>query len=334
VKELGMDFGVWVEPEMVNASTNLYKEHPEWVLQTPNRTAHEGRNQLVLNMAREDVKQYTIEWLDKLLSENDIKFIKWDMNRNWSETGWVGVSPDKERELRIRYMRNIYDILTIIREKHPDVQFESCSSGGGRVDLGILRYTDQTWPSDNTNPEDRLFIQYGYSHLYPTNTMVNWVTDWGYGDHQKDIPLRFRFHSAMAATLGIGGNLTNWEQEDKEIATEMISRYKEVRNTIQQGKYYRLKNPFEETRSAVQFVSQDQSESVVFAFQIFETIAGVPYNSINNRLVLHGLDETADYKVSDGGEESVISGKVLMSSGILVSLQGNYASKMYVITKQ
>ncbi len=334
VKELGMDFGVWVEPEMINASTNLYKKHPEWVLQTPNRTSHEGRNQLVLNMAREDVKQYTIEWLDKLLSENDIKFIKWDMNRNWSETGWVGASPDKERELRIRYIRNIYEILDVIREKHPDVQFEACSSGGGRVDLGILRYTDQTWPSDNTNPEDRLYIQYGYSHLYPTNTMLNWVTDWGYGDHQKNIPLTFRFHSAMAATLGIGGNLTAWEQEDKEIAKEMISLYKKFRNTIQQGKYYRLKNPFEETRSAVQFVSQDRSESVVFAFQVYETIAGVPYNSVNNRLVLHGLEEDASYSVSDGEEEFVISGKVLMSSGIAVYLKGNYASKMFTITKQ
>ncbi len=334
VKELGMDFGVWVEPEMVNASTNLYKEHPEWVLQTPHRISREGRNQLVLNMAREDVKQYTIDWLDKLLSENDIKFIKWDMNRNWSELGWDGVSQVKARELRIRYIRNIYDILETIREKHPEVQFESCSSGGGRVDMGILRYTDQTWPSDNTNPEDRLFIQYGYSHLYPTNTMVNWVTDWGYGNHQKEIPLTFRFHSAMAATLGIGGNLTNWKPEDKEIAKEMISQYKKVRNTIQQGKYYRLKNPFEETRSAVQFVSQDQTESVVFAFQILETIAGVPYNSVNNRLVLHGLEEEASYEVSNGKEEFITSGKILMSSGLAVYLTGNYASRMYTITKQ
>jgi alpha-galactosidase len=334
VKELGMDFGVWVEPEMVNATTNLYKKHPDWVLKTPNRTAHEGRNQLVLNMAREDVKQFTIEWLDKLLSENDIKFIKWDMNRNWSELGWVGASPEKERELRIRYIRNIYEVLRVIRETHPDVQFEACSSGGGRVDLGILRYMDQTWPSDNTNPEDRLFIQYGYSHIYPINTMLNWVTDWGYGDHQKDIPLTFRFHSAMAATLGIGGNLTNWTQEQKDVAKEMIAQYKEVRNTIQHGKYYRLKNPFKETRSAVQFVSQDKSESVVFAFQVMETIAGVPYNSVNNRLVLHGLDADANYTVSDGKEEFTTTGNILMSSGIAAYLTGNYASKMYVITKQ
>lgn len=333
IKALGMKFGVWVEPEMVNASTNLYKQHPEWVLQTPNRTAHEGRNQLVLNFAREDVKQFTIDWLDKLLSENDISFIKWDMNRNWSELGGVGESPERQRELRIRYIHNIYEVLRIIREKHPNVQFEACSSGGGRVDFGLMKYTDQTWPSDNTNPEDRLFIQYGYSHLYPTNTMLNWVTDWGYGNHQKEIPLTFRFHSAMAATLGIGGNLTQWDDNKKKVAKKMIAKYKEVRNTIQQGKYFRLKSPFKETRSAVQFVSQDQTESVVFAFQIMETIAGVHYNSVNNRLVLHGLNAEDEYTVTDEKDEFVTSGKVLMSSGIGAYLKGNYASKMFVIKK-
>jgi len=334
VNDLGMEFGVWVEPEMINAATNLYKKHPEWVLHTPNRTTHEGRNQLVLNLAREDVKQFTIDWLDKLLSENNIAFVKWDMNRKWSETGWVGASKDQQREVRIQYMRNIYEILRVIREKHPNVQIESCSSGGGRVDLGILQYTDQTWPSDNTNPEDRLFIQYGYSHLYPTNTMVNWVTDWGYGDHQKNIPLTFRFHSAMASTLGIGGNLTKWTQDDKTIAKEMIASYKKVRQTIQQGKYYRLKSPFKESRSAVQFVAEDQSESVVFSFQIYETLAGVPYNSINNRLVLHGLDADSDYLVSDGKEQFTVPGKVLMSSGINTSLRGNYSSNMFTITRK
>ncbi len=334
VNDLGMKFGIWIEPEMINSNTNLYKKHPEWVLQTPHRTTHEGRNQLVLNLAREDVKQFTIEWIDKLLSENNIEFVKWDMNRKWSETGWVGVSPEKEREIRIRYMRNIYDILRVTREKHPNVQFESCSSGGGRADFGILQYTDQIWTSDNTNPEDRIFIQYGYSHIYPTNTMINWVTDYGYGSHQKNIPLTFRFHSAMAATLGIGGNLNKWSKEDKSIATEMILKYKKVRKTIQQGKYYRLKNPLKETRSAVQFVAEDQSESVVFAFQVYETISGVPYNSSNNRLVLHGLDEDANYLVSDGLREKNISGKVLMSSGINVSLRGNYSSKMFTLTKK
>lgn len=143
VNALGMDFGIWVEPEMVNPNSDLFRAHPEWALHSPNRTAHQQRNQLVLNFAHKDVKEYTIKWLDELLSNNNIKFVKWDMNRYISEVGWSEVEQSKQREIRIRYIENLYEVLGTIRKRHPDVVFECCSGGGGRANPGILTLTNQ-----------------------------------------------------------------------------------------------------------------------------------------------------------------------------------------------
>ncbi len=353
IQAMGMDFGIWVEPEMVNRNSDLFRAHPDWVLHTPNRTPHEGRNQLVLNLAREDVKQYTLNWLDRLLSENDISFVKWDMNRSVSEAGWPGVPPERQRELRIRYVNNLYDILRRLRERHPDVVFESCSSGGGRVDLGILQLTDQFWTSDNTDATDRLLIQYGASFAFPAKTMVNWVTDnqW----HGNQAPLKFRFHVAMAGNLGIGNDLHRWTEKDIALAKEMIGLYKALRHVIQFGDQYRLASPMG-GRTAVQFVTRDRNESVVFVHQPTENV--YPKSPDNPVLVLQGLDPNATYRLgndvegaaprhadSESGpeatsgvgtniEERTMSGRSLMSSGLVVPLQGNYASKMITLVRQ
>ncbi len=152
VHSLGMDFGLWVEPEMVNPNSDLYRKHPDWVLNFTGRPRTEGRTQLVLNLARPDVREYVLGFLDKLLNENDIAFLKWDYNRNWAEPGWPAVSADEQKQVYVKYTENLYAILKELREKHPKVEIESCSGGGGRVDLGILRLTDEVWPSDNTDP--------------------------------------------------------------------------------------------------------------------------------------------------------------------------------------
>jgi len=332
VNGLGMDFGIWVEPEMVNPNSDLFRAHPDWALHTPHRTAHEGRNQLVLNLAREDVKQYTLDWLNKLLTENKIKFIKWDMNRYVSELGWPEAEPLKRRELRIRYIRNLNEILGTLRRRHPQVVFESCSSGGGRVNLSVLSLTDQVWTSDNTDPGDRLHIQYGFSHAFPAKTMVNWVTDHEW--HNKTTPLEFRFHVAMAGNLGVGSDLGRWSEEDKAVASQMISLYKSVRHIIQLGDQYRLRDPFSENRMAVQFVTRDENESVVFAYQTLETTPmAAKGSSLPDRLVLHGLDPEGVYTVEGIGEIREVSGRVLTASGILVPLVGNYSSKVVVLRK-
>ncbi len=143
VHSLGMDFGLWVEPEMINPDSDLYRKHPEWVLNFPGRPRSESRNQLVLNLARPEVRDYVEGFLDKILTENDIAFLKWDYNRNWSEPGWGAVPVEEQKRVYVEFIRNLYSILADLRKKHPKVEIESCSGGGGRVDLGILRYTDE-----------------------------------------------------------------------------------------------------------------------------------------------------------------------------------------------
>jgi len=164
VHALGMDFGLWVEPEMVNPDSDLYRRHPDWVLNFPGRPRTEGRNQLVLNLARQDVRDHLFRALDDLLTRNDIAFLKWDYNRNWSEPGWPEQKPEDQQKVYVSYVRNLYWIMQRLRERHPKLEIESCSGGGGRVDLGIMRLTDEVWPSDNTDPFDRLSIQDGF-HL-------------------------------------------------------------------------------------------------------------------------------------------------------------------------
>ena len=330
VRELGMGFGIWVEPEMVSPNSDLYRAHPEWALHTPNRTSHGGRGgQLLLNVAREDVKAFTVEWLDELLPENDIQFVKWDMNRHMSEAGWPGAPPDEQRELRIRYVRNLYDILETIRARHPGVLIESCSSGGGRVDAGILQRADQFWTSDNTDPVDRLSIQRGAAYGFPAKTMVNWVT--GQSRHGTEIPLRFYFHVAMAGNLGIGSDLPGWSAEDRAFAREMIALYKEIRPVVQSGDQYWLASPFDSPQPAVQFVARDGRESVVFAYQPTETVR--PRTPERTTMVLHGLEPDATYQVRQDSTAYEASGSALMASGVEVELKGNYASKIFTLRK-
>lgn len=333
VNALGMDFGIWVEPEMVNPNSDLFRKHPDWALHTPHRKAHEQRTQLVLNFARDDVKEYTIKWLDDLLSKNNIKFIKWDMNRQVSENGWPEADIKTQRELRIRYVNNLYEVFRTMRERHPDVVFESCSSGGGRVDPGILSLTDEVWTSDNTDPGDRLQIQYGFSHAFPAKAMMSWVTDSDW--HASKPSLRFRFLVSMAGNLAIGSDLRKFTEDDKKIAREMISKYKEVRHIVQLGDQYRLRNPFEENRMAVQFVTRDCSESVVYAFQTLETEKmATKASSTSNNLVLKGLDPKGIYALSGDTEKAELSGDILMKSGVSVPLKGNYTGKMIVLKKK
>lgn len=223
VHDLGMQFGIWVEPEMVNPDSDLYREHPDWVYHFPERTRTEHRNQLVLNVARPDVAEWMFTQVDQLLSDNDIQYVKWDMNRPLTEVGWPD-GPDNPGRLWVDHIRNLYGVIDRLRANHPNVAFESCSGGGGRVDLGILSRTDQVWTSDNTDADDRLHIQHGFSQIYPARVMSCWVTDVPNFLHGRTVPLRYRFHSAMAGILGVGGDLTKWSDADLAEAREHITQ--------------------------------------------------------------------------------------------------------------
>src|SRR5271163_3042187 len=267
VHSLGMDFGLWVEPEMVSPDSDLYREHPDWVLNFTGRPRSEARNQLVLNLARPDVRAYVFQVLDKLLNENDIAFLKWDYNRNWSEPGWPAVVPEDQKKVYIDYVQNLYSILAEVREKHPHVEIEGCSGGGSRIDLGILRYSDEVWTSDNTDAFDRLLIQDGFTYAYAPGVMAAWVTDSPTWVNQRVLSLEYRFLSSMQGVLGIGANLNNWKPEDFATAKKMVAQYKQIRETVQRGSLYRLISPQQESEQSVtESVSQDQQKAVVFAF--------------------------------------------------------------------
>ena len=325
VKGKGMKFGLWVEPEMVNPNSDLYRKHPDWVINFPGRPRTEGRNQLVLNLAREDVKEYLLASLVKLLSENDIDFLKWDMNRHLSEPGWPEVAPADERKLWVNYVLNLYDIIDRLRAKYPNLEIESCSGGGGRVDLGILKRVEQAWTSDNTEAFDRLTIQDGFTHAYAPKVMMDWVTDVP-NMNGRSTPLKYRFLVAMMGSMGIGANLNRWSDQDFALASKMVTYYKAVRATVQEGDLYRLASPREGELTASQYVSRDGRQSVLFAFlrsQQFLRPAPTIY--------LRGLDQNSNYRLISIDNKliekaNVLSGAYLMNHGLDFDLTGDFDS--------
>jgi alpha-galactosidase len=332
VKSLGMEFGLWVEPEMVNPDSDLYRAHPDWVMNFSGRPRSEARNQLILNMARDDVKEHIFAVLDKLLSENDIGFIKWDMNRHFSEPGWPEVPVAEQKKIWVKYATNVYEIIDRLRAAHPHLEIEACSGGGGRVDLGILQRVEQVWTSDNTEAFDRLRIQEGFSLAYTPKVMMDWVTDVPNLNH-RSTPLKYRFLVAMQGSLGIGANLNHWSAKDFDMAKDMIERYKQIRETVQEGNLYRLFSPREGNLTANQYVSEDGEQAVLFAFLHSQQLLR-PAPTIH----LRGLDEHALYRVKSIDDKLVdkfqtVSGSYLLHHGLDLKLGGDFDSTMVVFER-
>jgi alpha-galactosidase len=336
IHALHMDFGLWVEPEMINPDSDLYRKHPDWVLNFPGRPRSESRNQLVLNLARPDVRNYIEGFLDKLLTENDIAFLKWDYNRNWSEPGWDQIPVDEQKRVYVAFIRNLYSILTDLRKKHPNVEIESCSGGGGRVDLGILRYTDEVWPSDNTDPFDRLSMQDGFSYAYPPQVMMAWVTDSPHWLNGRATTLTYRMLSSMQGSLGIGANLNHWSTEDFATAKRLIAAYHSVQPTIVSGDLYRLISPRNASeQSATETVSRDRQQAVVFAFShSTQEGRGFPL------LQLQGLDPDAQYTLTfiegkaRAGTPTTASGAWWMNHGLELDLRGDFQAAALHLDRQ
>jgi alpha-galactosidase len=309
VQQLGMRFGIWVEPEMVNPDSELYRAHPDWAYHVNGREPTLGRNQLVLNLARAEVVDHLTEQLRRLLSDHGaIDFVKWDHNRSWTEVGWPE-QPELQREVWTRHVFGVYEILRRLRSEFPNVWFESCAGGGGRADLGMLRWADQVWTSDNTDAADRLEIQYGYSRAHTPRVMVNWVTDVPNQQTGRTTPLSFRFHVAMQGVLGIGGDISAWSEAELEEAARLIAEYKRIRPLVQFGKQYWLQRPASTGPCGVQYVSPDGEQTVVFVYQVRGLRgAGV------RRVRLHGLRADRRYQRSSDGTES--TGTALMGAGI------------------
>jgi alpha-galactosidase len=290
VERLGMRFGLWVEPEMVNPDSELYRAHPDWVIAIDGRPRTEVRNQLVLNFGRADVRAWAVDWLDTLLRDNRIAFVKWDCNRGVTEPGWAGnANPEL---VAVEHVRGVYAVFAEIRSRHPGVEFEICSGGGGRVALDFMRYGEQVWTSDNTGAVERLSIQEGYSYVFPSVAMGAWVTDADDVSLHRNEPIGYRFAVAMQGALALGGNLTDWTDAQLAAAAEWVVLHKRLRTTIQHGDRHRVESITDGIASVTGFVSPDRSHAVVVAAGVGEWL------DLRERTVrAPGLAADADYHV-------------------------------------
>ena len=313
VNKLGMDFGLWFEPEMVNPDSDLFRAHPDWAYHYDTRTAHTLRHQLVLNMTRPDVQDYIFERMDEMLANHNIKYIKWDMNRPLSETGAENL--ECPQELWYRHTQAVYDIVDRLKEKHPDVCIESCSSGGGRSDYGALFHFDQVWPSDNTSSIDRMMMQKWFTYLRPTKVMRAWVTDVNW--YNPPMSLDFRFHVAMQGSLGIGGNLTKYGLKDLACAKKNIELYKEIRHLVQFGDLYRILDPESDEILFNHYVSEDKKESVAFISSVV-----TKYMKKQIFMKFEGLDDNIVYKFEIDKNKYEKSGAYLKNVGIPMTIRG------------
>ncbi len=324
IHRLGMKFGLWIEPEMVNPDSDLYRKHPDWILHFPGRPRTEARHQLVLDFGRSEVVEYIFNALDELVSRYSVAFFKWDMNRYTSEPGSVA-----GKAIWRQHVAAVYDIMDRLRQKYPDLDIQSCSGGGGRIDLGILGRTDQVWVSDNTDAFDRIRIQEGFSLAYPARAMEAWVTHEHNYITQRIASLGLRFDVAMRGALGIGTSLNELSDEMLAEYASYISFYKQIRHIIQEGDLYRLERLEEFGSSVIEYVLPNGQEAV---FSI--TMRDHQVGSFRPAAPLRGLNTRGTYLIIDRDNQEVhrATGYELMTMGIPRETSGyvGYSRTLYL----
>lgn len=258
INELGLDFGIWVEPEMVNVNSDLYRAHPDWALQIPGQDHAEGRGQRVLDLTNEEVQDYVIAQMSKVFSSANISYVKWDMNRIISDCYAQHLPPQRQGEVAHRYVLGLYRCMKELTQAFPNILFEGCASGGNRFDLGILCYFPQIWASDNTDAYNRAQIQNGYSYGYPQNTYTAHVSDVPNHQTLRVTPLYTRFHVASFGVLGYECNLGDLDKSELEEIKNQIKQYKKWRNVLQKGTFYRICDFEDDDRMQWCIVSQNQ----------------------------------------------------------------------------
>ena len=309
VRAAGVAFGIWFEPEMVSYDSDLYRSHPDWIIRSPACDPILSRHQLVLDLSRPEVCDYLVESVARVLRRTGASYVKWDMNRHITDLGSAWLPAGRQRELSHRYMLGLYRVLDQLTGQFPEVLFEGCSSGGGRFDAGMLYYMPQTWASDNTDAVCRMQIQYGTSLLFPPVTMGSHVS--AVPNHQtgRTTPLSTRFAVAMAGNLGYEMDIRTLSEEDRAELRQQIARYKALRQTLQQGSFYRLLDPCRGNDAAWNFVSQDGSQVIVCQYRVsadpLRRTTAVP---------LQGLDPEAVYRRQSDG--ALFGGDELMYAGL------------------
>lgn len=312
IEALGMKFGLWFEPEMVNKDSDLYRAHPDWILETPNRSASHGRNQFVLDFSRPEVVEHIYQMMAKILSESKISYIKWDMNRSITECYSAALPGDRQGEVFHRYILGLYSLYERLTAQFPQVLFESCASGGGRFDPGLLYYAPQGWASDDSDAVERLKIQYGTSMCYPISSIGSHVSVTPNHQVFRNTPLHTRANVAYFGTFGYELDLNKLTDEEILQVKEQIRFMKEYRQLLQFGTFYRLKSPFEGNETVWMTVSEDKKTALVGWYRVLNGV-NMPYT----RVRLQGLHPDLVYVNTENGTEHY--GDELMSLGLLTT---------------
>lgn len=322
INEMGLKFGLWFEPEMVSPDSDLYRAHPDWCLHVEGRARSEARQQLILDLSRREVQDYIIEAVSAVLRSAPISYVKWDMNRNMTEAFNCTLPAGRKMETQHRYMLGLYRVLDEIVSAFPEVLFESCSGGGGRFDAGMLYYMPQTWTSDDTDPMERLKIQYGTSMAYPPSAMGAHVSASPNHQTARVSSMRTRGEVAIGGNFGFELDLSKLSPEELATAKELVREVKAVRQTVQQGVFTRLCSPFEENFAAWQFISPDGEQAVLCAYRRLAQ----PDDPVK-RFTLRDLAPDALYRDEQSG--TVYPGAVLMHAGLPVQFDwGDYQSRV------
>ncbi len=316
----GIKFGIWLEPEMTNPASDLFVAHPDWVIRQPKRELQFGRNQLILDLTRPEAKEFTWKVIDDTFAPNPgIAYVKWDCNRYVTQPGSPYLPPDEQQHLLIDYQWALYDVMHRMAEKYPAIMAMVCAGGSGRVDYGALKYFHSFWPSDNTDPLQRIYIQWGFGHFFPAETIAAHVTDMGHR------PVKFACDVALTGAFGVDRDVAKMTAEEKQTITASIALYKNsLRDLIAQGDLYRLESPYEGKRAALDYVAPDRSRAVLFVYQLGEAAFG----PVKPR----GLDPAKRYRVRElnlpAGARSrlaldnqVVDGATLMAGGLASPLR-------------
>ncbi|MFC0513768.1 alpha-galactosidase [Mucilaginibacter angelicae] len=315
-EDKGLKFGIWLEPEMVNPKSELYGQHPDWILKLPDRDENYQRNQLVLDLTNPKVADYIYHTVVDMLAKNPgLAYIKWDCNRSMTNT-WSPYLKDRQSALFVDYTLSLYRILDRIRQKYPHLPIMLCSGGGGRTDYGALKYFTEFWPSDDTDPLERVYIQWGYSNFFPALTISSHVTSWGKQS------IKFRTDVAMMGKLGYDIKVSKMTDDELQFSKQAVKNYERLNSIIWFGDLYRIISPYDENRMVAMYVNEQKSKAVLFNYNL-----NTRYKEVFNRVRLQGLDSRKLYRIDETnlmpGSKSnlaengrVFSGDYLMTMGL------------------
>ena len=334
----GLKFGLWVEPEMVNTNSWLYQEHLEWVLREARRplVCGRGKTQVTLDFANPAVRDDLFNQLDSVYAAIPaLAYVKWDCNANIWNPGSDCLAADRQPNLWYDYAMGYNELMARFQAKRPHVMVQACASGGGRMDFGSLRYADEFWTSDCTDPYRRVFIQWGASQFYPASAMACHVTASPNHQTKRETPLKYRFDVAMSGRLGIELHPGDMTAEELAFAKQCIADYKRIRPVVQQGDLYRLVSPYGGTHAALMYVNEDATRSVIFVYGVARNdlrnfSAPIPVRGLSGKK-RYGIREinVANGKTHSPAVETAVSGVEMMAMGIPLKLSGDYDSAVF-----